>query len=394
MNSTDNFTFSDFDALKIADYLEFSKNGIPILIFLLILSVVGTIGNVQVLTVYSLRYKASIYKTFVLCLSSVDFIGCVLVIPFLIPYIIHPFTTRSPVLCKLSTALNYFTGCTSLLLLDVIAIERYRKICQATKAQFTVRSARCVCVGGIALGISYSMPYIVTYEINPTLIPKYDNLVGYICETGTAYEDSTFLFSVNVIIFLTFIVLVVLCIILYILVIRNIKKHYKTKHKQQYNITGLSGNQPEQKTEPADTGIKTQKKNSKSESVESNYSFDFTAETSIVTNKHSKIPTRNTIRRRQFKSSRSTTTIFMTVSIISYTSYLPFLIYSVISRFEFFQSFEDNAGAFIPFMKWMGILNNMVNPMVYGFMDAKFRRESSNLYAHMKTRIMSMLHDN
>ena len=410
MNTTQGIMFSDMDALEQEAYLEFTTYMIPILIFLLIVCSVGTVGNIIVLAVYSLRYQSSIYKTFVICLASVDLIGCIVGIPLLLPYVIYPRTQSSPVLCKLTVATGYFSGSSSMLLLDAIAIERYRKVCQSTKTQFTLRGARLMCLFDLLLAVCYIIPVIVTQDVNP-YSTRFNNLTGYVCETANDYKNSTFLFVYNLLIIIVYLILLSVCIVLYTFVTRKIKKHYKSQ-KRAYSVTettsgGLGVENHQQRVEicsqqlasrEIDSNLEVKKETSTGTmDTDNNVTNELTDKASMDktnldnTNKDmERKPSRKTLRRKKLKGSRSTTTIFMTVSIISFSSYFPFLVFSVVRKLNFYAMFAKNAGAFIPFLRWMFFVNHFVNPMVYGFMDSKFRNECWKLYTQVKTRVMSI----
>ena len=95
-------------------------------IFVSILMVIGIIGNVHVLYVYAFRIKnASNHRTFILMLGLVDFITCIIGMPFILVDLRRPLTFTMVYACKVLRFVNYFNSFSSITLLLVIAVDRY-----------------------------------------------------------------------------------------------------------------------------------------------------------------------------------------------------------------------------------------------------------------------------
>ena len=475
--------------LEEEDNYEFTKIGIPIFIYLLIVCIVGTIGNIHVLLVYSLKYKSSIYKIFVLCLASVDLIGCVFCIPAVLYILTHPNSIDDSGFCKGSKAFDYFVGPCSLMLLDVIAIERYRKICHATKSQFTIRTAKYACAGVIIFVLCLSVfPVTVIYGINP-MTTRYHGLRGYDCTVLTMYNTSLFSQIYRGAIFFLFLILLLICVIMYALIRRKIYLHQKQQSSHNENQRRDSSdntldtrNSLETETsvtndislEPANEerspNIKTKLENDhKGAEYEIdqegngrvNLAFDdsppaedtskltlpditidvqnttqlresvrelsdlvdtkSTLETSdgkyikegngTIDTQENNNRTNNTVhfndtmsthkankkvhkysqRNKKLKRSRNITTLFMVVSIVSFGVYLPYLIFTILRNvdrkvYEMFVEYNPSLDLFI---SWMFYLNNGINPLIYGFMDANFRQECLKVYIQIKNCLCS-----
>jgi len=89
-----------------------------------LIMVVGIIGNLHVLVVYSLRIKPSNHRVFILVLAMIDFTTCVIGMPFILVDLAHPLTFTLTAACKILRFLNYFVATSSLMLMVVIAAER------------------------------------------------------------------------------------------------------------------------------------------------------------------------------------------------------------------------------------------------------------------------------
>ncbi|XP_033763683.1 5-hydroxytryptamine receptor 1F-like [Pecten maximus] len=405
MNSSTNATYS----LEEEDWEEFRNNGIPISVFLAVLCVVGTVGNVHVFLVYLLRYKSNIYKTFILCLAAVDFLGCTFCIPASLYIIRHPNTLQSSAFCKMSRALTYFVGAYSLLLLDCIAVERYRKVCQATRAQFTLQMTRIVCVVVcLFVIVVITIPVVVIYGLNQKTT-KAHSLIGYECTVLELYKNSTLIKVYRGFVFFIFVLLLIISVVLYTLVGRKIYAAYKNKHrktrtkscmsefKQSSNksiSTQACGNKNTDEGETDDVTNSAAHVTSETHNhvmtscprdpdVKDNHSGDRSQQSTITGNTY--LNALNEKKRKKLERSRNITMIFLVVSIMSFGGYLPYLLTTLIRNISrsLFENIEKNNGALIFFIRWMVFFNNAINPIVYGFMDKKVRKELSHGYVKM-----------
>ncbi|XP_069121599.1 cholecystokinin receptor-like [Argopecten irradians] len=408
MNVSNNVTYS----LEEEDWDEFTNNGIPITVLLIGLCVVGTVGNVHVFLVYLLRYQANIYKTFILCLAAADFLGCTFCVPASLYIIRHPNTIQSPTFCKINRALTYFVGAYSLMLLDCIAVERYRKVCQATRAQFTLKMTRVICVVVCLFVIgTVVIPVIIIYGINQK-VTKVHSLVGYECTVLDHYKSSTLTKIYRGFVFFIFVLFLITSVVLYSLVGRKIYDH---KNKQK---------KADKSRDPKRSMFNFRKSQSKSTSSEDggnkltlykeDKETDDTKSTSLQdsslqggSNVENSCPrdsgassgkrsqTQNQIgtgsnylnalndrKRKKLDRSRNITLIFLVVSIMSFGGYLPYLLTTLLRNISrsTFEHIEENYGAVVTFIRWMVFINNAINPIVYGFMDKKFRDELSKCY--------------
>ncbi|XP_069118239.1 probable G-protein coupled receptor No18, partial [Argopecten irradians] len=412
INSSSNETFSVDDE----DWEDFKKNGIPITVFLIVLSVIGTIGNAHVFLVFLLRYKLNIFKTFVMCLAAVDFLGCSFVIPASLYLIRYSNSIQSSSFCKASLSLSYFTGSYSLLLLDCVAVERYRKVCQTNRKQLTVKLTGFICAFLCCLVIMVIViPVAILYGSIQTTTETH-LLIGFKCDVLDEYKGSTPTIVYRGFVFFLFVLLMFISVVLYTLVGRTVYSH-KNKLREANTLSGtefqpsefkqgdtsiFSENGGNESSQDILTGGNT---NSISEPHVTSYSM-FPENSQIMTsctNGHD--VTNNSVaynrlstatgnrflcilekkKRKSLQKSVNLTMIFLSVSVISFGGYLPFLVIILIKSVNksLYQNFADNHGALDFFIRWMVFLNNAVNPIVYGLMDKKFRKDISKFYSNM-----------
>ena len=114
---------------------KMTLTALPVIIFVGIISIFGTIGNISVLYVYSQKYPKCNFKYFVLFLAAIDCISCVVVMPLELMTFVQWFVFPAPWLCKFKSFCMAYTVCASAALLLLIAIDRFRKVCRPHDSQ-------------------------------------------------------------------------------------------------------------------------------------------------------------------------------------------------------------------------------------------------------------------
>lgn len=150
-------------------------------IFLVILLVIGVFGNVVVIILYSAKFKQGTnYRFYVLFLAVLDTGNCVLGIPWVIVYLLHPVTFPSDILCRGGLFVTFTFGMTGSYSLSLIAFDRYRKTCCPLKKQLNHKNAKYSAFAIVAtvLLASWSVPFL--YENNQLHLSS-SNATGYKC---------------------------------------------------------------------------------------------------------------------------------------------------------------------------------------------------------------------
>ena len=111
---------------------EEAKQYVGGIIFVTIVMIIGIIGNLHVLFVYTFRIKPSNHRIFILSLAVLDMITCIVGMPFIIVDLRNPLTFTMVSACKVLRFVNYFICTSSALILTVIAIDRYVKDMRTT----------------------------------------------------------------------------------------------------------------------------------------------------------------------------------------------------------------------------------------------------------------------
>ena len=143
------------------------------------LGVMGTAGNTLVLYVFYQKKDKQTSTLFILALAFVDFMTCLIVIPYTIYMEYVDFNIKYDLLCKLYQFLITSSIPFTALMMVAIAIDRYFCICHPFLHAITIFRAKiiCFCLGlcAICLGIIVGLMFGV-YAKMPTLdFPQAEN---------------------------------------------------------------------------------------------------------------------------------------------------------------------------------------------------------------------------
>ena len=113
-----------------------------VICYLSVLAVVGCAGNALVLYVFSKKKDKLTSTLFIIALATVDFITCVVVMPFTVYMEIVDFHVSSDVCCKLYQFFITSNIPFSALIMVAIAVDRYLCICHPFTGLLTINRAK------------------------------------------------------------------------------------------------------------------------------------------------------------------------------------------------------------------------------------------------------------
>ncbi|KAK3087995.1 hypothetical protein FSP39_013257 [Pinctada imbricata] len=372
--------------LRSAEYQEFLDEYLPVLGFLLLLCVMGTIGNIHVLFVYKTKYKPSNHRTFILCLAAVDLFSCIVSIPFEIFDMRYRYTFSQSWCCGVFRMLNHVGSIGSGFLLGVIALERYRKACTPMKTQISLLQARIACFVTLFVSTTLSIPAMFLYGSNYT-DSGHPGIFGMDC-TVLSHRYIFFKIYSGLLLIATTSVFII-CIVAYIFIGKVLFRQMKFRNTVQLSQKkkSLVFNDSVVSSECASSRRNLHK-------IASQLSLDMTTEGNIVhddessfNNDHLRVNPRNsqvvTHRKKvKFDRSKRITLMFLVATSISYVSYLPNMVISVIKALDTdsYDILVTKTGAFAFILLRLYFLSNITNPIVYSFMDDRFRSELKKMY--------------
>ena len=179
------------DASNLSE--EFANTVLPVTIFFAVLAIFGGLGNIFVLYVYRYKYPPGNFRTFVTSLAATDFVSCLFVFPSEIAghrmWFSYP---RSAVwFCKLKTGLFAVVVMTTSMILLLISIDRFRKVCRPFGSQINVQNAFTLCIASVILAVIMTSPIPILFGIqheNITYQGKTFEITS--CEKDDAYKET------------------------------------------------------------------------------------------------------------------------------------------------------------------------------------------------------------
>lgn len=204
---------------------------LPLTVTFGIFTVIGVVGNILVLLVYSLgrEYRNNNFRIFVICLAVIDLLTSAFLLPAEMIKHRNFFSFENLAMCKIKCMLNVWAGCAAALTLLIISVDRFRKVCQPLKKQIPPRIALKLC-----LAFSFIVPSVLSTpgaimcgirHTNKTNIYNTTTEI-YLCETEDKYQESI----LRKIYKYTFVILLVgisvVCVVMYIRIGRQIARHW------------------------------------------------------------------------------------------------------------------------------------------------------------------------
>ena len=229
MGGNSTITLEDLDDAEL-------KLLLPTIVYMVVLSVVGMLGNSVVCNVYRTRYQLSNSQCFILCLSVIDIFSCTVSIPLDVITVFSPYTFKHTWLCKISRFFNALGTLSAVFLLVTIAIERYRKVCRPFGWQFKANMVKFLCGLSVIFGMVFSWPQLVIYGKQKINIPKY-SLTGTECSTGDSMLETIYSAIYSAVFGFLFLVWTILLCTIYCLIHRQTQKHAKKMPNSKQALT-------------------------------------------------------------------------------------------------------------------------------------------------------------
>lgn len=374
-----NETKVDHDTLLWILNEQKAVNNISIMVFLGILSVLGFIGNLHVLVVYTKVLKPNTnYRIFVLFLACSDITACLTLIPFDILVFRFPYTFDYIYPCKI---FNFFKSAVILssgLMLVVIATERFQKICKPFSWQMTKKTAVLACFQAIVVAAFLAWPNAVFK--NSSSVDLGNGTFGTECGFDNYYKGNRKKYPIVYygFLFVIYIGLTLALIVLYVMIGRTLYKHAKMK-KVQFNKKSIPL--------PNISDSYTRARKYRTQSNSSSTSTDQHQDSSLGSIHKHRLPgneaNNGTGKTVEIKPGvERKTNILFAITVLFTLSFLPYLILVPITFLSstFISSLGPKVWPVYSIFRKFFYLNNMVNPFIYGFFDTRFRKICFEFY--------------
>uniref|UniRef100_A0AAU8BTY7 NPFR1 n=1 Tax=Pinctada fucata TaxID=50426 RepID=A0AAU8BTY7_PINFU len=374
---------------------------LPLVLVTSFLFAIGVIGNLAVLVVYKARLKSTQGRYFIPYLAIADLCATTVTASFMLLMDYTEALFPSDQICKVLQFLNWSTSQCSIFLLFVIAVHRYFGVCRPLDMRFTKKWQRAAIVASVVLAYSFGLPLLffsgrVTLHVNY----KGSNVTGDICTFNPGQvklgEDIYYR-----ILFIGSILMLCIMTALYVPIGKVIfQKFRETKPSSTAKET------TSQVTETSQSGLSSASNNATIELQDfvSNDSSSLPADKNSRLNLQSMdLTPSSTLQKmspakkksRKTKSGKSGghrskfTLTLMLVVVFYIASYIPF--YVIVST----GINDPNVWFNLPPWKLNGslflyrcyIINNVVNPIIYGLFDSTFRKHLLGLCSSAVQRI-------
>ena len=401
---------ADPTTLELAN-TERLKTNIPSVAFISLVMVIGIVGNVHAILVYGLFYGKGNHRNYILWLATFDLLGCCIHIPMSISHYIR--ITN----CRLFAFVATFFAGYNLVILVIIAADRYRRITSPLKKQLSQRGAQIACTVTCLMFVLISVPNLFIYNANNIDISLNLNLTSNACYTNTyGLFDRVY----SVLRSIAVVLLFASCIVLYILILWSLTNHEQNQSSRssgpkpslqststQEDVTSTCTIEIHESTEDPNRttvcSIGPSQNNSIGSTTEDNSRSNHTSapenesclpeefmnkELSKSDNDSqlNKSP-RNARNNNHLTKGRRVTIMFMIVSFGACAVYLPTMVMKVLASFSYGKIVDETLQGWTGVFGYFYILNHAINPIVYGFLDARFRQKCKNMYLKLNCRI-------
>lgn len=208
-----NFTLEEINSVR-AEHL------IPTTAYISVLMVTGIIGNVLVLFIYGFTLKASNYRTFTLSLAAIDLTACCVYMPAEIVDQTLPYMFFSEAACTGCRFIGRVTLIGNALVMLVIAIERYRRVCLSPRKQISNKLGLCMCFVAIVIALGLSWPTLLIEGLKEERFGG--NITGYDCGTRSVIRETPFYLIYTIVLLTLYSILFLILIALYGFIIKTV----------------------------------------------------------------------------------------------------------------------------------------------------------------------------
>ena len=374
-----NITFSENEILEKlnSEYIETRIGGI---VFVAILMTIGCISNLHVLIVFGMKMKPSNNRTFIWCLGIIDMIACAIGMPFTLKILTHPLTFYDSVSCKMVLGVNYFVCACSGLILIIISVDRYRKICHPMGWQLSLKMAKFACMLTICVAAGLSLPAFFLFGHN-SFSTKYENVTGSHCSTDDKFVATAYPTIFNLVLITLATVGFIVIIVLYTLISRDIwnRGQQKSLKKTKARRTGKQSNS----TAEAFISVTDISLNPGNPAATSPEQYTATC-LNLTSSPRTKIKINVKNQESLIKVKRRMTVIFFIIIAVYFCSYVPSLILKIIAflNYDYFRNLTKSNAVLYNIFSWFFFVNNVANSVVYVFLDVKFRAELKLFYGN------------
>ena len=376
-------------------------------------STIGLIGNSIVLYVYYFKWKKTKTRVFILSLAAIDFINCSLNMPVEIAILSRPLDFDHHIICKLSRGITFILNDVGSTIFVAVAIERWLLVYRPLESrQYTATLAKKMVLIAFLVGAAFASPSFIFYGTKTLTIPRVLNgtrykIIGKTCMISDEMEIRQNIILIYTLInFALMVGIFILLTVLYIAIGRKIylatcvgmEDHIKESSSLLLSksiisaITGVSKSGKSSMANGSDVKDSDTRIKEVSLNFETSFSGEVFPDETTASNTSSVSPslttslrprlakTGNSRNSRRFstaniQATKKNTVMMRMVTLAFMISFTPFLVILIIryTNPKYEHSLDKNGKIVYYVFLRSYLINSMVNPFIYGFMNARFR---------------------
>ena len=347
----------------------------PYTAFLFICLIIGALGNGLVIVIYALKLRGDLgQRYFIPHLAVMDLIACVSASILCLLSNFYPLSFPSDSLCRFFWYTSWSSAAISTLILLLIAIQRYLSVCKPHGPQMRGKWRHLVYGSTVGTCMLLAIPFFyLTGNIPITQVYNGRNVTAYYCSTNagegswrdfeTVYFIGLFIIGVsNIIVTMGFYIPIGLTI-------------YRTFNRQSILRLHNQSNEDSVAAESSVDGAQSSEVSYSTENSTKSRKSSLTHTTSMSVHNKKNIEKRT-------KAKNRFTLMLMLIALIYVLSNVPSLALIVVWKDdpEFWTVSDDAHFNFLIILRRLFLVNNIVNPFLYGYFDLKFRHKVAELF--------------
>ena len=344
----------------------------------------GVFGNSTVLYIYLVKFRNyGESRFFIPPLAAIDLVTCILNCSILISWVSSPIKHGTDIECKIKSFLCMSSIMASIIILLLIAIDRYLKICRSFGRQIDLQWKKRSIGITIIAALVLSVPFLVFNGAVESTYPG-TNVTARNCLEVDYGVPAAAMFFYGLYLLIVLAELVIMSVLYFCICRRIVKqKHFKTQYEGDDtshtpdtpdNLTNSSNcdiedtNRPNEDAQSIDTTVRYNRYASRQDSHGPGQSICLNTLQRNMSNSVKKIP-------------RSRLTImFLVITIVFGISFIPRVVIMVLeSMGNDFSGISKELAFFLEFLRSVYIANNFTNPFFYSCLDKKFQLELRKL---------------
>ncbi|KAH3773212.1 G-protein coupled receptor moody-like [Dreissena polymorpha] len=407
---------------------------IPVLCFIALLMLIGTFGNILVICTYVKRVTTSSTNLFIFCLAIFDLVNCTVALPLQIYSLLKPFTNEHELMCRFQNFMAFAADMSSGFIIVCISFDRYLRIMRPHQG-LSVKNAKIAVAVTCIMSVAISSLALIVYGRRKVMFDDIPEVHGHQCGVADDKQETIIPVLFNTMILVCFVIAVIILLIVYTMLgikvkrwsqVRKSKQSQAARASEYFGATAISDNtespdSPEAKmsetfnfipssprrmldtdfdpeTEPAFRRPAYVRELSRSLDKHEFLKLDAGhVDDALHVNGMQTLPVRkpkkpvasvarkpsmpslNVIKRRMKVS--KTTIMFISATVAFVASHLPYACTKILRTINpiWTKDFSDAGYSMFLFLEYSFVVSYAANPIIYSFLNPKYRRECKSL---------------